>query len=220
MIGQRQILLSTDPVPRTSITLASFLGHVVVLTFILVALHSTGPQILPKKYLVVQTISGSAHSAFASAGAKLTLPRTSPLHARRSALAKRPPQRATAGDGAGLQALRGVAKRATAGLIADFRFRGMYGFSPENYQLAVQTSGAIPVIPAADLPPRFEQLLIVEVTIDTNGRVADARLLTGEAPPRIQQTLLAAIREFKYIPAKRDGSPIPCQVDLVIHIPS
>ena len=104
--------------------------------------------------------------------------------------------------------------------MADIKFRQMYGFSPGNYQLAVHTSGDIPAIPATDLPPRFEQYLIVEVTIDTDGRVADARLVTGEATPKIEQTLISAIREFKYIPAKHDGSPIPSQVDIVIHIPS
>lgn len=220
MTGQRQILLSTDPVPRTSIGLLSFLGHVVVLALILALRHTTGPRIVPKKYITAQTISGSAHLAFSPAAIRPAPLRGNPLHMPRSTRAKRPPARVTGGDSVELQALRGRAKQATAGLMADFRFRGLYGFSPQNYQLAVQTSGAMPTIPATELPPRFEQLLIVEVTIDTDGRVADARLVTGEAPPKIQQTLLSAIREFTYIPAKRDGSPIPCQVDLVIHIPS
>jgi TonB family protein len=125
-----------------------------------------------------------------------------------------------AGDGTGLETLRAHAKQATAGLVMSLRQRQLYGFSTNNYQLAVQTSGVIPVISAEGLPPRFEQYLVVEVTIDIEGRVADARLVTGMATPKIEQTLLSAIRGFKYIPAKRDGSPIPCQVDIVIHIPS
>lgn len=220
MTGQRQILLSTDPVPRTSITLLSILGHVIVVALILVLRHSTGPQIVPEKYVLVQTISGSDHLAYSPAKAKPTLPRASLLHLPRRARARRPPEAASSGDSEGLQALRGRAKQATAGLMADFKFRHMYGFSTGDYQLAIQTSGVIPVIPATDLPPRFEQLLIVEVTIDTDGHVADARLVTGEATPRIQQTLISAIREFKYIPAKHNGSPIPSQLDIVIHIPS
>lgn len=220
MTGQRQILLSTEPVPRTSIRLLSLLGHVAALALILVLRHSAGPRIVPDKYAAVQTISGSAHLAFNRAAAKSASPQSSRFHLPHNTRAKRLPKDVNAGESAALQALRGRAKRATAGLMADFRFRGVYGFSPQNYQLAVQTSGDVPVIPASDLPPRFEQLLIVEITIDTDGHVADARLVNGEAPPKIQQTLLSAIREFKYIPAKRDGSPIPCQVDLVIHIPS
>lgn len=220
MTGQRQILLSTDPVPRTSITLLSFLGHALVVALILVLRHLTGPQIMPEKYVMVQTISASAHLAYSPANAKPTLPRTSLLHMPRRTRAKRPPTSVGAGDSEGLQALRGRAKQATAGLMADFKFRHMYGFSTGDYQLAIQTAGVIPTIPASDLPPRFEQLLIVEVTIDTDGHVADARLVTGEATQKIQQTLISAIREFKYIPAKHNGSPIPSQLDLVIHIPS
>ena len=104
--------------------------------------------------------------------------------------------------------------------MVGIKQRLIYGFSTTDYKLAIQTSGTIPVISASDLPPRFEQYLIVEVTIDTDGHVADARLTAGMTTPQIEQTLLSAIREFKYIPAKRDGTPIPCQIDLVIHIPS
>ena len=143
------------------------------------------------------------------------------FHMPRRTKQARAPQPVNAGDSAGLQILREHAKEATKGLMMNFKLRHIYGFSPgPEYQLAVQTSGAIPNIPAADLPPRFEQYLIVEVTIDIDGRVADARLVTGMATPKIEHTLLSAIREFKYIPAKRDGSPIPCQVDIVIHVPS
>ncbi|HEV2112997.1 MAG TPA: TonB family protein, partial [Terriglobales bacterium] len=109
---------------------------------------------------------------------------------------------------------------ATAGLMADLKFRGIYGFSPGDYQLPIQTTGDLPAILPSELPPRFEQYLIVEVTIDIDGRVADARLVTGEATPRIEQTLLAAIRGFKYVPARRNGAPIPSQLDIVVHIPS
>jgi hypothetical protein len=104
--------------------------------------------------------------------------------------------------------------------MADFRFSQLYGFSPEDYRFPVQTSGALPTILAADLPPRFEQYLTMEVTIDIDGHVADARIVSGEAMPKIEERILSAIREFKYIPAKRDGSPIPSQVNIIVHIPS
>ena len=103
----------------------------------------------------------------------------------------------------------------------SLNFRGIYGFNPgPDYQLAVQRSGEWPSIPAAQVPPHFEQLVIVEVTIDTEGRVAEARIVGGVVDRTIEQKLLSVIREFKYIPAKRDGVPIPSQKDLVIHIPS
>jgi len=103
----------------------------------------------------------------------------------------------------------------------DFKFRQIYGFSAgHKYQLAVQTDGKIPFISVADLPPKFEQYVIVEVTIDSGGRVAEARVVSGMVSTTIEQTLLSAIRDFKYNPATRDGFPIPSQVDIVIHVPS
>jgi TonB family protein len=149
-----------------------------------------------------------------------TAPRPSPFHAPHSKQKPHAQEQDVSGTGTALETLRAHAKQATAGLMVGIKQRLIYGFSTINYQLAVQTSGVIPTISANDLPPRFEQYLVVEVTIDIDGRVADARLTTGMATPKIEQTLLSAIREFKYIPAKRDGSPIPCQIDLVIHIPS
>jgi TonB family protein len=104
--------------------------------------------------------------------------------------------------------------------MTSLKLRQIYGFDPDNFQLPIRTAGEVPPIPAADVPPRFEQYVVVEVTIDVDGHVADARIVTGLVNPTIQQTLLSAIREFKYIPAKRGGTPIPSQVDIVVHIPT
>jgi TonB family protein len=60
----------------------------------------------------------------------------------------------------------------------------------------------------------------VEITIDTEGQVAEARVISGLVDASIQQKLLSAIREFKYTPATRDGVPIPSQRDIVVHVPS
>jgi TonB family protein len=122
---------------------------------------------------------------------------------------------------ASAQTLREHAKQGTAAIMLSLKFRQVYGFSPtHDHQLAFRTAGEIPSISAADLPPRFEQYVIVEVTIDVDGRVADERIVAGMVDPPIEQKLLSAIREFKYSPAKRDGVPIPSQLDIVIHIPS
>ena len=219
---ERQILLSTEPVPRTSIVLASVFAHVVALALIIVFRHATGAHVLPQKLAAVEITEGGAHVAFEAPQPKSILPRASAFHLRRSTKIKLKhlTDPGNAGDSPGLQALRGRAKQSTVGLMNDFKFRQMYGFSPGNYQLAIQISGVVPAISASELPLRFEQYLIVEVTIDVDGRVADARFVNGMATPKIEETLLSAVRDFKYIPAKRDGSPIPCQVDLVIHIPS
>src|SRR5215470_16098030 len=121
----------------------------------------------------------------------------------------------------GLVTLRQEARRATTAIVENFKFRTTYGFSPyPKYELAFQTTGQIPIISADQLPPRFEQYVIVEVTIDSQGSVADARITAGEVDNKIASTLLTAIRQFKYRPATREGIPIPSQCDLVIHIPT
>jgi len=216
MLNQDQIFVPRDPVPRVSFFSLSVLAHVVILA-VLVLRHATAPYIVPDKTEMVQAISGAAQVGYAPPKGE---PRPSPFHQPRSKKKPRVQNPAEEGDPRGVEAVRARAKQATAGLMVGIKQRLIYGFSTINYQLAVQTSGVIPAISADELPPRFEQYLIVEVTIDTDGRVADARLTTGMATPKIEHTLLSAIREFKYIPAKRDGTPIPCQIDLVIHIPS
>jgi TonB family protein len=218
MLNQDQIFVPREPVPRVSFFSLSVLAHFVVLA-VLVLRHATAPQIVPTKYQMVQAVSGTDQVTY-NPPPKAAPPRPSPFHVPRSKQKPRVQEQDVSGTGTALETLRAHAKAATAGLMVGIKQRLIYGFSTNDYKLAIQTSGAIPVISANDLPPRFEQYLIVEVTIDTDGRVADARLTAGMATPKIEQTLLSAIREFKYIPAKRDGTPIPCQIDLVIHIPS
>jgi TonB family protein len=217
MLDQRQIFVPDGPVPRVSVLSLSVIAHVAVLVLIVLR-HATAPQIVPTKYEMVQAVSGTDQVAYNPP--PKTAPRPSPFHVPRSKQKPDAQEQDVSGTGTALETLRAHAKQATAGLMVGIKQRLIYGFSTINYQLAVQTSGVIPTISADDLPPRFGQYLVVEVTIDIDGRVADARLTTGMATPKIEQTLLSAIREFKYIPAKRDGSPIPCQIDLVIHIPS
>jgi TonB family protein len=214
----RQILLSSDPVPRRSVILLSGFAHLAVLVLIFVLRH-TGPYIVPEKIQAVQRLSGSSHLAFNPAQAKAGRPDAA-LHLPRKTRRARAATPQPGEGGTALEVLREHARTATAGMVASIKVRQFYGFSTDQYDLAVRTSGELPVIPASDLPPRFEQYVTVEITIDLDGRVADARIISGEAPPAVQQRLLSAVREFKYTPARRNGTPIPTQVDVVVHIPS
>ena len=218
MSYSRQILLSSDPVPRRSVIFLSGFAHLAVLVLILV-LRNTGPYIVPEKIQAVQKLSGSSHLAFNPAQAKAGRPNAA-LHLPRKTRHARPATPKPGEGGTALEVLREHARTATAGMVASIKVRQFYGFSTDQYDLAVRTSGELPVIPASYLPPRFEQYITVEVTIDLDGRVADARIIGGEAPLAVQQRVLAAVREFKYTPARRNGTPIPTQVDVVVHIPS
>jgi TonB family protein len=220
VLDQGPILSAGRPVPRASMLLWAVVAHLFVFALIFAFRHTTRIYIVPEKYETAQSISGPAYPFFKPPDSKPTLPRPSLSHMHRSKRPASVPQPGTA-EGSGTQVLREHAKQATAAIMDSIKFRLTYGFSPNTGdKLAVQTAGDLPPISAADLPPRFEQYVIVEVTIDVEGRVADARIVAGEVSEAIEHTLLSAIREFKYSPAKRNGAPVPSQRDIVIHVPS
>jgi TonB family protein len=218
-VYQSQIFVSSEPVPRRSVIVLSVFAHLVVLASVVVFRPTVIVTKLPEQY-AVQKLSEAAHLSFSAANAKPAQPLVSPSRVPRSTRQARVPDSGTAADAAGIEVLREHAKQATAGLMTSIKLRQIYGFDPDNFELPIRTVGEVPDIPAADVPPRFQQYVIVEITIDVDGRVADARIVSGLVNPTIQQTLLSAIRDFKYIPAKRGGTPIPSQVDIVVHVPT
>jgi TonB family protein len=222
-LEQHRILLPQGSVPGSRNLLLSIAAHVAGFALIYVYLHILTVHILPVKIEAVQIAPPPAHVSFNPATPKSAQPHPSRLHLNRSVRQEHAIQPAPepASEGTAMQALRKSAREYTAGLMNNFKFRQMYGFSPgPDYQLAFQTAGTLPVISATEVPPRFEQYLIVDIIVDVDGRVADARIESGSVDPHIEHKLLSAIREFKYRPATRDGSPIPCQLGIVVHIPS
>ncbi len=217
---QRQILLSSDPVPRRSVIFLSACAHLAALVLILALRFTTRVQIVPVRLETARIISGTASLTLKAARAKAALTYLTPSRLLRSASRARVQPSGNAGKGAALEVLREHAQTATAGMIDSIKVRQFYGFSTVHYDLAYQTAGEWPSVSAAELPPHFEQYVTVEVTIDVDGRVAEARIAGGEVSPGIQRRLLSAVRQFRYSPARRDGTPIPSQVDLIIHIPT
>jgi TonB family protein len=222
-----------ERVPRLSAIVFAVFAHLVALPLIFLLGRAERVHILPEEHKSAQTISGAAYLSFNSPNSKHTRlhaqphaeppaePPAHPARLHRSTPPARVPESRPVAQGAPTQTLREQARQATAAITRDLRFRQVYGFSPNHdYQLAVQTAGQIPSISADAVPPHFEQYVIVEVTIDVDGHVAEALIVAGMVTPTIERTLLSAIREFKYSPAKRDGVPIPSQRDIVIHIPS
>ncbi len=182
----------------------------------LVVLERSRPVIVsPVRTESVQALSIDRVTLPPAKGAQVAVPQK-----KARAVARKMP---AIGDGSkeGVAAIRAEARRQTVALVQNFKFRTVYGFSPfPRYELPFQISGEMPVISAEELPPRFEQYLIVEVTIDNQGKVVDARLTAGQADPKITDKVLVAIRQFKYRPATREGAPIPTQTDIVVHIPT
>ena len=197
----------------------SILGHCVVLVLVGLLLRIKGPVILVQQTRVVPLAAKGSPLAFNSAKAEPVRTHTkSTLHASKRHEVKT--EAKTVGENGTVEMIREHAKRETAGLMLSIKQRLTYGIPLTDYQLAVQTAGKVPIIAADELPPRYEQYLVVEITVDIDGSVADARLVTGQVDQKVQEKLLAAIREFKYTPAKHNGAPIPSQLDLVVHVPS
>lgn len=207
-------------ISRASAFLLSLAAHCIALAAMVLFWHAGRPHVLPEKFQLVQTIRPPAgHVSFSSH--QTASKSNSPIHMNRSRRHARTPAIESRPEGVYSGTLREQAVKATADITHDLRFRLIYGFSPNHkFDLAVQTAGEVPTISANEVPPHFQQYVIIEVTIDADGHVAEDRIVAGIVDSAIQEKLLSAIRGFKYNPAKRDGVPIPSQRDIVIHIPS
>jgi TonB family protein len=211
-------MLLRDIVPGRLPLLLSLLTHLTVVALAVMLLNGTRIHFEPEKHEAIRLSPGSIHLSAKAAQTSASSQQPSATHRRRQVRVQQALSSPYSRPG---QTLREEAKVATADIMSSLRFHMVYGFYPNHkFDLAIQTAGEVPAISADRVPPHFQQYVMVEVTIDTQGRVAEARIVAGLVDDSIQQTLLSAIREFKYIPAKRDGVPIPSQYDIVIHIPS
>lgn len=84
---------------------------------------------------------------------------------------------------------------------------------------ALPVSFADPAILRSELPSGLKGDVIIEVTIDTRGNVVEERLLQGLGRG-IDEKVLAAVREWRYRPATRNGIPVPSKHDVRYHFPS
>lgn len=57
--------------------------------------------------------------------------------------------------------------------------------------------------------------VVAAVSIDTEGKVQDAMIL-AHTQERLADAALAALREWRFIPARLDGTPVPVQTELTI----
>src|SRR5207245_10030260 len=64
-----------------------------------------------------------------------------------------------------------------------------------------------PVYPDLARAARVEGIVIVDCTIDRDGRVIDARVLRGH--PLLDQAALSAVRRWVYVPTLLHGLPGP-----------
>jgi hypothetical protein len=210
----RQVFVSTDPVPSRPVAVLSVLAHLVVLAGIVVLVQMPRSRVVEQKYIVTN-ISGAPHLSFSPATAKGSSRRLGVPRVHRTPRMEFVPVGTTEG-----KASKTVLERAQKASVAMVRDLKHHGFSLGTYELPAWVSGDLPSISAAEFPSQIEQFLIVEITIDVDGSVVQAQLVTGSATPSVEHRLLSAILGFKYKPASRGGTPIPSQLELVVHVPS
>ena len=76
-----------------------------------------------------------------------------------------------------------------------------------------------PAILPWQIPSGVEGTVIVEVTIDIQGKVTETKVLQALGHG-IEEKVVAALRNWRFHPAMMDGRAIPSQQDVYFHFPS
>lgn len=101
----------------------------------------------------------------------------------------------------------------------------LYGSSRYGRSLSTEIRPALPVYgptPSAslsELPDRKPGNVIVEIAIDEQGKVVQSRILQSLGP-EIDQRVLAALTEWRFTPATRNGRAIASLQDVYFPFPS
>ena len=74
-----------------------------------------------------------------------------------------------------------------------------------NIQQPKKTKDVKPVYPTIAQSARVQGIVIIEATIGTNGRVAEARVL--RSIPLLDQAALDAVRQWEFTPTLLNGQP-------------
>ncbi len=83
---------------------------------------------------------------------------------------------------------------------------------------AIRVSGSEPRVYPWELANVPEGNIIIEVTIDERGNIVRKQVLQSLAPP-IDNKVMAALEDWRFLPATRDGIAIPSKQDVYYHYP-
>lgn len=189
--------------------------HVAALAIFLLARAAPPFRVSPVPLQVTNLAAPpSVHLAYGRAsGTQTSLPTAKARLSIRPVIARAPAASASAAE-----EVERVAEKETAAMMRGLDFKGIYGFFPgHEYKLPVRRSGELPHVSADQAP--ISQMVVIAITINSEGKVVRAHIVAGEIAPGLQQVLLAAAKDLQYIPAKRDNVPIASQLELVVPIP-
>jgi protein TonB len=68
----------------------------------------------------------------------------------------------------------------------------------------------------ARLPSGTKADVILDITIDENGRISDLKLIKG-IEQSVDETVIATVRQWTFNPANRDGQPVASEQELRFH---
>jgi TonB family protein len=112
----------------------------------------------------------------------------------------------------------------TAALAPNERPAGSpYGSLYYGKATGPEVRPALPVVardPAigSDLMREIEGDVVVEVTIDEQGKIVELKLIQSLSQS-IDQLVMAAVAKWQFLPATRNGTPIPSKQDVFYHFP-
>ena len=108
--------------------------------------------------------------------------------------------RSGAGSGSSLASLAGASGSG-----------GRSGYVPPHFRLRYK-----PLYPEEARAQRLAGTVILLVEIDATGRVAAADVSESSGYPALDRSALAAVRSWRFAPARRDGVAIPAQVEVPV----
>jgi protein TonB len=81
-------------------------------------------------------------------------------------------------------------------------------------KVPVKVRDVAPLYPEIARSARVEGIVIIEATIDTSGRVTDARLL--RSVPLLDEAALTAVRQWVFTPTRLNGEPVPVVMTVTV----
>jgi len=90
------------------------------------------------------------------------------------------------------------------------------GLGEGDITIALQTVFLYPAPDLSGLPHGTKGDVILNAVIDENGRISELTLLKGLGSP-VDETVIAAVRQWQYTPAKKNGVPVISEQELHFH---
>lgn len=84
-----------------------------------------------------------------------------------------------------------------------------------NVKVPVKTRHVPPVYPRLAQQAGVEGIVILEATIDVDGRVRDVRVLRSE--PMLDQAAIDAVMQWRFTPTLLNGVPVPIIMSVTVH---